>query len=70
MLGAHHVSVLHSAANEKPLKGKKDTSDLEYSLLIRATDGKKKKISTVVKKENLIKFKDSYDTILKVGTLV
>lgn len=53
------------AANEKPLKGKKDYSQLEYKCLIRVTDGKKKFSTTLTGKE-LVKFQDSYDTILKV----
>lgn len=54
------------AANEKPLKGK-DTSHLEYKCLVRATDGRKKKISTVVSGKELVKFQDSFDTILKAN---
>jgi hypothetical protein len=55
-----------NAANEKPLKGK-NTSHLEYKCLVRATDGRKKKISTVVSGKELVKFQDSFETILKAN---
>jgi signal recognition particle subunit SRP14 len=63
------IFVTMKRTNEKALKGKKDTSHLEYKCLVRATDGKKKKISTVVPKKDLDKFKDSFGTILRVRAL-
>ena len=59
-------SYVLNAANEKPLKGK-NTSHLEYKCLVRATDGRKKKISTVVSGKELVKFQDSFETILKAN---
>lgn len=53
------------AANEKPRKGKKDYSHLEYKCLVRATDGKRK-LSTVVVGKDLARFQDAYSTILRV----
>eukprot|EP00890_Picochlorum_soloecismus_P006359 jgi/Picsp_1/6724/NSC_04065-R1_signal recognition particle 14 kda protein len=60
------VFITMKRSNEKPLKGK-DTSNLEYKCLIRATDGRKKKISTVVSGKEVVKFQDSFDTILKAN---
>jgi len=52
--------------NEKARKSKKDHSGLEYKCLVRATDGKRK-FSTTLSGKELGRFKDSFDTILKVG---
>lgn len=61
------LCLCHPSANEKPRKGKKDYSHLEYKCLVRATDGKRK-LSTVVTGKDLGRFHDSYTTILKVRT--
>ena len=42
-------------------------SHLEYKCLIRATDGKGKKISTVVGSKEMSRFQDSFETILKAN---
>lgn len=55
------------AANEVPKSGKKNkaaAAGAEYKCLVRATDGKKK-FSAVLQGKELLKFKDSYDTIMK-----
>ncbi|KAI8105531.1 hypothetical protein M9434_000116 [Picochlorum sp. BPE23] len=63
--GGGSVFLTMKRTNEKALKGKNDTSHLEYKCLVRATDGKKKKISTIVPTRDLDKFKDSFATILR-----
>jgi hypothetical protein len=60
------VFPLPAPGNEKPRKGKKDYSGLEYKCLVRATDGKRKLSATLNGKE-LVKFQASYGTILKVS---
>lgn len=58
------VFVTMKRTNEKARKGK-DKNQGEYKCLVRATDGKHKKISTIVPVKELEKFKDSFGTILK-----
>jgi len=58
------VFITMKQTNEKSRKGK-DKNQGEYKCLVRATDGRHKKISTIVPLKDLEKFKDSFGTILK-----
>ena len=58
------VFITMKRTNEKSRKGK-DKNQGEYKCLVRATDGRHKKISTIVPLKDLEKFKDSFGTILK-----
>ena len=58
------VFITMKRTNEKYRKGK-DKNQGEYKCLVRATDGRHKKISTIVPLKDLEKFKDSFGTILK-----
>lgn len=53
------------AACEKPKRSKVEPTEADFKCLVRATDGKRK-VSTVLTGKELARFKDSYETILKV----
>jgi signal recognition particle subunit SRP14 len=58
------VFLTMKTTNGKSARGKEKGRG-EYFCLVRATDGKRRKISTVVPKTSLAQFKDSFGTILR-----